>query len=207
MPPFLDHFSLVSRYYDRLFPVQNAERLRELLRLPAPGPVLDLGGGTGQVSLALGGFEDQVVILDESIGMLRQARLKGLPAVRGEAERLPFAQGSFARILVVDTFHHLRDQRKAAAELLRVLAPGGRLVIEEGNVELTPVRLVALAEKLILMRSRFFSPQSVRAMFEAAGGRVRLHQEGAKFWAVVEASSDAGLVVPRQRAQDERKRL
>jgi ubiquinone/menaquinone biosynthesis C-methylase UbiE len=189
---FLDHFSLVSRYYDRLFPVQNAERLRELLQLPSPGPLLDLGGGTGQVSLALGGFVDQVVILDESIGMLRQARLKGLPAVRGEAERLPFAPGAFARILVVDTFHHLRDQRKTAAELLRVLAPGGRLVMEEGNVELTAVRLVALAEKLLLMRSRFFSPQAVQGMFEAAGGRVLLEREGPKFWAVVEASSDAG---------------
>ncbi len=207
MPLFLDHFSLISRYYDRLFPVQDADRLRELLQLPASGPVLDLGGGTGQVALALEGLVDPVVILDESVGMLRQARLKGLPAVRGEAEQLPFASGAFARILVVDSFHHLRDQRKTAAELLRVLAPGGRLVVEEGNVELTPVRLIALAEKLLLMRSRFFPPQALLAMFEVAGGRVRLYREGAKFWAVVEASSDAGLVVPRQRAQDERRRL
>jgi demethylmenaquinone methyltransferase/2-methoxy-6-polyprenyl-1,4-benzoquinol methylase len=153
MPPFLDHFTLVSPYYDRLFPVLNAERLRELLQLPAAGRVLDLGGGTGQVAQALRGFVDEIVVLDESVGMLRQARLKGLPAVRGEAERLPFAQGAFARILVVDTFHHLRDQRQAAAELLRVLAPGGRLVIEEGDVERPPVRLIALAEKLALMRS------------------------------------------------------
>jgi len=36
---------------------------------------------------------------------------------------------------------------------LRVLAPGGRLVIEEPDVERTPVRLIALAEKLALMRS------------------------------------------------------
>jgi len=187
MPPFLNHFSLVSRYYDRLFPVLNAERLRELLQLPAAGRVLDLGGGTGQVAQALQGFADQIVVLDESVGMLRQARLKGLPAVRGEAERLPFANGAFARILMVDTFHHLRDQRKAATELLRVLAPRGRLVIEEGNVEQTAVRIIALLEKLILMRSRFYAPQAVQAMFEAAGGRVRLEREGGKFWAVVEA--------------------
>ena len=189
MPPIPDHFSLVSPYYDRLFPFLNAERLRELLQLPAAGRVLDLGGGTGQVAQALRGFVDEIVVLDESVGMLHQARLKGLPAVRGEAERLPFASGSFTRILLVDTFHHLRDQRAAAAELLRVLAPGGRLVIEEGDVEQTPVRLIALAEKLILMRSRFFSPQAVQQMFEAAGGQVRLEREGGKFWAVVEASA------------------
>jgi len=192
MPLFLDHFSMVSRYYDRLFPFLNAERLRELLQLPAVGRVLDLGGGTGQVAQALRGFVDEIVVLDESVGMLRQARLKGLPAVRGEAERLPFANGAFARILMVDTFHHLRAQRQAAAELLRVLAPGGRLVIEEPDVERTPVRLIALAEKLALMRSHFFAPQAVQGMFEAAGGRVRLEREGGKFWAVVEALADVG---------------
>jgi demethylmenaquinone methyltransferase/2-methoxy-6-polyprenyl-1,4-benzoquinol methylase len=190
MPPFLDHFSLLSSYYDRVFPVMNAERLRELLQLPTAGRVLDLGGGTGQVAQALGGFADEVVILDESAGMLREARLKGLVAVRGEAERLPFAEGAFARILVVDAFHHLRDQEQAAAELLRVLAPGGRLVIEEGDVEQTPVRVIALLEKLLLMRSRFFSPRAVQTMFEAAGGRVFLEREGAKFWAVVEAGEE-----------------
>jgi ubiquinone/menaquinone biosynthesis C-methylase UbiE len=192
MPPIPDHFNLVSRYYDRLFPVMNAERLRDLLQLPASGSVLDLGGGTGQVAQALGDHVGDVVILDESAGMLAEARLKGLPAVRGQAERLPFARGAFARILVVDTFHHLRDQRKTAAELLRVLAPGGVLVVEEGNVEFTPVRVIALLEKLLLMRSRFYSPQDVHAIFEAAGGRVRLEREGPKFWAVVEAPAEAG---------------
>jgi ubiquinone/menaquinone biosynthesis C-methylase UbiE len=192
MPRPLDHFSLVSRYYDRLFPVMNAERLRELLQLPADGPVLDLGGGTGQVALALGGFAGSVVIVDESPGMLREARLKGLAAVRAQAEHLPFQQGAFARVLLVDTFHHLRDQRQAAVELLRVLAPRGLLVIEEGDVEQTPVRVIALFEKLLLMRSRFYSPGDVQEMFEAAGAKVSLHREGPKFWAVVKAGEKEG---------------
>jgi len=144
------------------------------------------------VSQSLQGIVDEIVVLDESAGMLRQARRKRLPAVRGEAERLPFADGAFTRILMVDTFHHLRDQRQAAAELLRVLAPGGRLVMEEPNVERTSVRLIALAERLALMRSHFRSPQTVQEIFEAAGGRVRLEREDATFWAVVEALADAG---------------
>lgn len=186
------HFGLVAPFYDRLFAFLDPGRLRELLQLGGAGRVLDLGGGTGRVAQALRGFVDEIVVLDESVGMLRQARRKGLPAVRGEAERLPFANGAFTRILMVDTFHHLRDQRRAAAELLRVLVPGGRLVMEEPNVERTAVRLVALAEKLALMRSHFRSPQTARRIFEAAGGRVRLEREGTSFWAVVEALGDVG---------------
>jgi hypothetical protein len=67
---------------------------------------------------------------------------------------------------------------------------GGRLVIEGPDVEQRPVRMIALAEKLILMRSHFHAPQAVQGMLEAAGGRVRLEREGGKFWAVVEAEAD-----------------
>jgi ubiquinone/menaquinone biosynthesis C-methylase UbiE len=101
-------------------------------------------------------------------------------------ERLPFADGVFARALMVDTFHHLRDQQQTATELLRVLSPQGRLVLEEQNVERVSIRLTALAEKVALMRSHFHPPQVVQQMFEAAGGRVRLERDGINFWAVVE---------------------
>ncbi len=139
----LDHFRFVAPVYDRLFASPQPDRLRGLLELPVAGWMLDVGGGTGRVAQALRGLADEVVVLDESAAMLQQARLKGLPAVRGQAESLPFADGAFARILVVDAFHHLQDQQQAAVELLRVLAPSGRLVIEEPNVERTSVRLLA----------------------------------------------------------------
>ena len=64
--------------------------------------------------------------------MLAEARAKGTVApVRGHAERLPFPDGSFDRILVVDALHHFCDQREAIGDLLRVLAPGGRLLVAE----------------------------------------------------------------------------
>jgi ubiquinone/menaquinone biosynthesis C-methylase UbiE len=182
----LDHFRFVAPIYDRLFASPDPDRLRSLLELPFSGPVLDVGGGTGRVAQALRGLADEVVVLDESAAMLQQAQLKGLEAVQGQAERLPFADGAFARILVVDAFHHLEDQRLASSELLRVLAPHGRIVVEEPNVERVSVRLLALAEKLALMRSHFYSPTVVQQLFESAGGRVRLERLGMSFWAVVE---------------------
>ena len=185
----LDHFRFVAPIYDRLFASQQPDRLRSLLELPVDGRILDAGGGTGRVAQALRGSADQVMVVDESAAMLQQARLKGLPAVCGQAESLPFADGAFARILVVDAFHHLRDQQQAAVELLRVLAPSGRLVIEEPNVERLSIRLLALAEKLALMRSHFRLPSAVQQIFEAAGANVRLVRQGTSFWAVVERAA------------------
>ena len=181
-----DHFRIVAPIYDRVFAAPQLDRLRSLLDLPAAGSVLDVGGGTGRIAQALRGLADEVVVVDESAAMLQQARLKGLTTVQGRAETLPFADGAFARILVVDAFHHLQDQQRAAAELLRVLDPSGRLLIEEPNVERASIRLLALAEKLALMRSHFHPPSAVRQIFEAAGGNVRLVRQGAIFWTVVE---------------------
>jgi len=185
----MDHFRLVAPIYDRIMAPPDPDRLRSLLELPVAGRLLDVGGGTGRVAQALRGLVDEVVVLDESAGMLEQARLKGLTAVQGQAEQLPFADGAFARVLVVDAFHHLRDQRRAAAEFLRVLAPGGRIVVEEPNVERMAVRFLALAEKLALMRSHFHPPVGVQQLFEAAGGSVRLVRDDRTFWAVVTKSS------------------
>lgn len=188
----MDHFRLIAPIYDRVMAPPDVGRLQGLLDLPAAGKLLDVGGGTGRVAQALRGLVDEAVVLDESHRMLEQALLKGLTVVQGQAERLPFADGTFARVLVVDAFHHLADQGQAAAELLRVLAPGGRLVVEEPNVEQAAVRVLAFAERVALMRSRFRTPAQVQEMLEAAGARVSLYREGRTFWAVACKPSAAG---------------
>ena len=120
----------------------------------------------------------QVVICDPSPAMLRQARGKGLRACASVAEHLPFADRSFERIVVVDTFHHLHDQRLAAAELLRVLRPGGRLVVEEPDIRRRVVKFAALLERLLLMRSRFFSLTDLMRLFEASGAAILSTDQG-----------------------------
>lgn len=186
MPAFLDHFRLIAPVYDRIFAYLRTDRLEELLQLSEGGWLLDVGGGTGRIAQTLQSLASQVVILDESEGMLRQAQDKGLIVVQGEAEALPFRSDAFPHILMVDTFHHLRDQAASVAELLRALAPAGRLVLQEPDIRRPVIKLIALGEKLLLMRSRFRPPEAVRRMFEAAGGRVRVQREEVNFWAVVE---------------------
>ena len=142
--PLLDHFSWVAPHYERLFPLASVEPLLTFLA-PEPGDrLLDVGGGTGRVAEHLADRVAQVCILDPSPGMLAEGKRKRLCTAQGESERLPFEQDTFDRIIVVDTFHHLGDQAAAVQELLRVLAPSGRLVIQELDIAHWGVKVTAL---------------------------------------------------------------
>jgi demethylmenaquinone methyltransferase/2-methoxy-6-polyprenyl-1,4-benzoquinol methylase len=183
-----DHFNLIAPIYDRFIRKPDLERLRDLLKLPTNGRMLDAGGGTGRVSSLLRPLIGEVVIGDLSRPMLRQAQMKGkLLPVQTRVEILPFPDASFERILVVDALHHFRDQRVATQELLRVLKPGGRLVIEEQDIDRLPIKILALLEKLILMRSHFHPSNEIADMVRTQGLRVRVDRgERFLFWVVVD---------------------
>jgi ubiquinone/menaquinone biosynthesis C-methylase UbiE len=183
----VDHFSLVARFYDRFFAGYDASHLRDLLALPA-GRLLDVGGGTGRVTALLADQVELAVVADASPGMLAEARPKaGLSLTHAHVERLPFPDNSFDRVLVVDAFHHFARHEQAAYELVRVVKPGGRLVVEELNVERLPVKLIALGERLLLMGSHFYGPDGLRRLFERHGGRPALHVDDAvNMWVVME---------------------
>ena len=172
------HFDLVAPLYERLIRPPDVGPLAHALGLPADGLLLDAGGGTGRVSRALAPRVQGVVVCDASLGMLAQARPAGLRAVQGHAERLPFSDGSFRRVLVVDALHHFRSQREAISELVRVLAPGGRLVVSEPDIVHAGVRLVALLERLALMDSHFLRPDEIAAIVATQGLSPRIERNG-----------------------------
>jgi ubiquinone/menaquinone biosynthesis C-methylase UbiE len=183
----LDHFGILAPIYERVISVPDVRRLIQLLDLPAAGRLLDAGGGTGRVSRQLRPLVDDLVVTDASPGMLAQAKNRGaLELSLAFAETLPFADGAFDRVLVVDALHHFCDQRRAIADLLRVLKPGGILVIEEPDLNSFRVKLVAAAEKLALMRSHFYYPAEIKAIAQAQGATARVETEGdITAWVVV----------------------
>jgi len=132
--------------------------------------MLEAGGGTGRVASLLAPLVGSLVLNDLSAPMLQEAKEKGtLHPVQSYVERLPFPDHCFCRVLAVDAFHHFDNHRAAIRELLRVLEPGGRLVIEEPDINRLPVKVVALLEKLALMRSHFFSAEHIQALVREHG--------------------------------------
>jgi demethylmenaquinone methyltransferase/2-methoxy-6-polyprenyl-1,4-benzoquinol methylase len=166
----LDHFNLLAPFYERFIPPPDTSQLFEILNLPTKGRLLDAGGGTGRVSSQFGAAVGKIVLTDVSEGMLKQAQIKGnlIPSL-AHAERMPFADETFDRVLVVDALHHFSNQQEAIADMARVLKPGGRLVIEEPDLNHMRVKLVALAEKLALMRSHFYAPIEISRMVAQHG--------------------------------------
>ncbi len=182
------HFDVLAPVYDWVVSPPAPDSLRTHLRLPAAGRLLEVGGGTGRVAAHLRSLVEGVVLSDLSTAMLREARTKcDCRLLQCLAEHLPLADASFERVLVVDALHHFRDQRAAVGELLRVLRPGGRLVIEEMDVTRGGVKLIALAEKLALMDSRFYPPAELGALVSAWGLTPQVVTDGqATVWVIVD---------------------
>lgn len=107
---------------------------------PGPGDrVLDLGCGLGAALEAARDAGAEVAGIDPSPSMVERAtaRLPGAEIVVGPAEEIPFPDGQFTKALAVATFHHWADPHAGLAEVFRVLAPGGRLLIVEGALRRT----------------------------------------------------------------------
>ena len=106
--PLLDHFDILAPLYDRLITNPEETNIIHLAKLPTQGSLLDAGGGTGRIAQHLVGHATQVIVLDSSIKMLAQALSKdGLRAVGSETEYLPFSDGSFERVTMVDALHRI----------------------------------------------------------------------------------------------------
>lgn len=104
---------------------------RRIAAALVPGPVLEIGGGSGHLKRTLRDVVATDVVAEP-----------GLDAV-ADAHALPFAPGRFANLVMVDVLHHLAAPRVFFDEACRVLRPGGRMVLVEPAV--TPISRIAFA--------------------------------------------------------------
>jgi 2-polyprenyl-3-methyl-5-hydroxy-6-metoxy-1,4-benzoquinol methylase len=102
---------------------------------------LDLGSDNGVVSLLLrerGGSWASGDLTSEAVASIRSLAGEDVHLVAGE--RLPFADESFDRVVVVDMLEHVPDDSAFARELARVTRPGGRLVVNTPHLKRTQLR-------------------------------------------------------------------
>lgn len=101
----------------------------------------DIGGGYGRLAGEYLKRAHNVIIFDYSKTELKQAKeIYGdqIETRAGDIYELPFKDGELDGLMMVRVTHHLKDMKKAIAELYRVLKPGGVAVIEVANKRTLP---------------------------------------------------------------------
>ena len=91
--------------------------------------VLDVGCGVGMYTDQFRRFSARAAGVEIDPAAARQAGARAPGIVVAPAEALPFADGSFDVVFSHEVIEHVADDRRAAAEMVRVLAQGGRIVL------------------------------------------------------------------------------
>jgi SAM-dependent methyltransferase len=92
--------------------------------------LLDCGAGSGHFAVSLVGLMNVRAMDDhqEALALMRR-RLPPQCVIQGSCERIPFADNSLDAVTALDVLEHVEDDRGSAAELARVLRPGGVCVV------------------------------------------------------------------------------
>lgn len=112
--------------------------------------VLEVGVGTGVISLALRRRGFDVVGVDISMAMLERARGRLGPRVaQADAMLLPLADGSIQQTIAVWVLHAVGDASVALGEIARVLRRDGHLYVVDGKYEFDPDDPISVAYREI----------------------------------------------------------
>lgn len=178
--------ALLDRAYDvpgsaAVFHRQWDRLLAGLARVP-PGPMVEVGCGKGHFLRhardCLGSARTLIGIdISRAVYSLPPARLLG---VQADGEALPFRDGCVAGVVYDGALHHLIDYRRALREAVRVLAPGGVLVIFEPVSSRFTQLAHRLLDPLVFRAVVYESPIDIRykANFDQVALRAVLHQLG-----------------------------
>lgn len=102
---------------------------RELRRLPVRGRALDIGAAGGGNTRVLRAHGWQALALEYAPTAAEIARERGLAVIRGDARELPVRTGECGLVTAFDILEHIDEDHLAAAEITRVLMPGGVALI------------------------------------------------------------------------------
>jgi len=134
----------------------------------APGRVLEVGGGPGELAARMESeLGCKVVMVDISPRMVELARERGVDARVGDARSLPFGDETFDCVVAAWVLFHLPDIDAGLVELARVLQPGGRLVaVTNAEHHMAELRAVAGTARWAYTFSRENGTEIIGRRFE-----------------------------------------
>ena len=174
----VERFDHWAKSYDRHWmqrltfePVHRTVLDLAAVEVPQPDAILDVGCGTGRLlrSAAARFPGAELVGVDPALQMVRQAMAaageeSSIRFLEASAEDLPFPDARFDLVFSTLTFHHWSDQARAADEVARVLALGGRWLL----ADFVATGLLHHVRRLFRLR-RFPERDSLAAMLAASG--------------------------------------
>lgn len=142
--------------YHVLFLHPFIDKLKTLTGSSGDIIVLDIGCGTGSVSVSLAERGFKVIAVDHSPEMIRMAMMKAIDKkvnerisfVIGDAEDLCFRNAAFPFVACQGVVHHIADKHKMINEMFRVLKQKGRFYISEPVEIFSHFRIIGLLGKM-----------------------------------------------------------
>jgi SAM-dependent methyltransferase len=165
--PFEEHHADYERWFQIHEHVYRSELHALRAMVPRSGRGVEIGVGTGRFAAPLDiGFG-----VDPSAEMRRWAHRRGIEVVGGIAESLPLRDASFDYALVVTTICFVDDATAMFAEIRRILAPGGTVVVGlvDRDSDLGRVYEKKKEDNPFYRVATFYSTDEVMRLMTAAG--------------------------------------
>src|SRR5438128_4521077 len=164
-------------------------RIRKLLRLlggETPGRLLDVGCAGGELAALLVARGWRVAGAEAEPALVEAARARGIDARAVDLDRapLPWPAGAFEAVVAAEVIEHVVDTDHLLAEMVRVLRPGGVLVVTTPNLASLENRLRLLLGRYPMWMDyrvvgtghlRYYTPRVLRHHLEVHGFRVEAH--------------------------------
>ena len=180
------HYNLANHRYPLARAGEAEAILAHLAFSPERDRWLDIAAGGGYLAerARAGGVACAAIACDASLAFLSQSRgYRGRTVA--EYESLPFADATFSAAGCLAALHHADDPAAVAAEMLRVVAPGGRAAaadVAPGSAPAAFLNGFVDRHTDTGHRGRFVSADTLRGAFAAAGGRALRAEERNVAW-------------------------